>query len=238
MNKNPRGKKKPLRKEKKEKKILFFIPVLLIGLLGGMLFSLIWFPGINECDSYKSSGKFYLDPAQVDLSQYMLNANSVNGTLYDWKDRGDLNHSKFVELNISGYSLLTFGFQLNQFTHNISSIKNVAFNFSMICNDSMIFKTSWRSQITGAWNDYAIHNQANASEWKDWGLQLVKENGTDPFLFNLTEPFICEANTMFQLRITFPSVSSGKDYIIGFDNVYATIEVDKINYDYLEQFKI
>lgn len=162
--------------------------------------------------------------AFTDLSPYLINITEISGDVWDLKEFDD----NYINMTIDNRTIMEFGYQLALESENISQIQYISTSFSIKTNSTMIFMLQYRSQTTGAWISFTLHNQHSANVWLNWTVEFVNTTtapvgGWD----EVNEPFVCVLNGMFFIRLMLPYNWEDKDVELCLDNVHSNIGIEE-----------
>ena len=181
----------------------------------------------------KGEGYITLPNSYNTMAQTLPNATFHEGNSYDITRKDD---NRFVNFTVQHQQHIDFGWQLAYISNNsISDIKNITFTMILYVNQTMNITIGTQLQNgngTETFTQIEVLTGGHHIDYNlvgDGGFYSTMEHANASDLF-------CHENTMFLIRIYFPSENEGLDYNILLDQVVCTFYAENLIADLYTQF--
>jgi len=181
----------------------------------------------------KGQGYITLPNSYNTMASTLPNATFHNGSSYDITRKDD---DRYVNMSIHHQQTIEFGWQLAYITNDsVNDIKNITFTMILYVNQTMNVTLWTHLQNGNGTQTFTQIEVLTGGHHIDY--TLVGEGG---FYSNMehaiASDLFCNENSMFVMRIDFPSENNGTDYNILLDQVVCTFYAENLNAELYTQF--
>lgn len=181
----------------------------------------------------KGQGFVTLPNSYNTMASTLPNATFHNGSSYDITRRDD---NRYVNMTIHHQQMIEFGWQLAYITNDsLNDIQNITFTMILDVNQTMNITLWTQLQNGNGTQTFTQIEVLTGGHHIDY--TLVGEGGFYSSMEHaIASDLFCNENTMFLMRITFPSENEGIDYNILLDQLVCTFYADNLNAELYTQF--